>query len=966
MDYPLADSGLWGELSRRADLKNRESERLRAAKYLSAIDRLQQVCEDVLPLVETMFPHYLPHGVKHSRAIISRLGQLIPPKTVKSLSCAELYALMAAAFCHDLGMIVTQQDAEAAECSPAFAKFRDDKAQEFAEIERLRGDGRRLAADLAYRYVLAEWFRHRHAQRSGQFALAHAGELADLGCGDSSLRGAIVATASGHWLTDPRDLEDESRFPTDLQARDGGEEVNVRFLALCLRIGDLLDMDSPRACPLLRRLVEELPEGSAAHWDRHEALRLTVKPDKVRIEKTCKSQEEHRLLHEWCEWLHDEVDRAAALLADQPENRRLRITPAKVDCTIRSDGSYVFTRYRFGLDDEQVFQKLFGENLYGSKSPFIRELLQNALDATRCRVIEDLRDARTPWDESKPTWQLPPEVTQRYPITFRLDLREYQGEPRLVISCHDCGIGMDRHIIENHFLKVGRTYYDSHEFRSRYQFRPIGQFGIGFMSCFMAADYVEVETCRDPLPGDPPDDPIRLSIPGWRNYFLTSPARERRPKVDRPASFEPKSYRGHGTSVYCYLEPDVYFDLRSALREAVGYVEFPIILDYDDDAHTAMAARRPDDRERPRFLPREEETPPPPPGTDVALPWPPESDLPSVDLSGPEMAPSRLHLSLEEAMTGIGLTQDGVNVRQLHPGLLGHELFYPGSPWHVSLDLWGRDSLRLTTDRTSPVAGQDFTAIAEKALPRLTEGGREVVMALAEGKARDLHGRVAAHLWRCLDAWHPLLLDRAFGEALLSISLVRVRHTPRGGSSEPLGRLAQGTYLAFEDLDGADDERSVTDLDGAPALELGRDDVPLWAVAHVHSICVLEGGGYPNALTLRISSAPGILQFGPALSRYTAVYCPGGWYALNPENGLAQEVVRALGALPGQWEAHPWARGLSRCPEHGLWRLDHNGATFVRSHPFWDGFIALLSERAGLDAEVARALMHGGAVALYW
>jgi hypothetical protein len=513
---------------------------------------------------------------------------------------------------------------------------------------------------------------------------------------------------------------------------------------------------------------------------------------------------------------------------------------------------------------------------------------------------------------------------------------------------------MDRHIIEDHFLKVGRTYYDSHEFKSRYQFRPIGQFGIGFMSCFMAADYVEVETCRDPLPGDPPDDPIRLSIPGWRNYFLTSPARERLSKVSRPASFEPKSYRGHGTSVYCYLEPDLYLDLRSALREAVGYVEFPIILDYDDDAHNAMAARG---------LFREGETTPPPRGTNLARPWPPVSNLPGVDLSGPEMAPSRLHLRFEEGFGSVSLTQDGVGVGSLDRVLAGVGPCSAGSPWIVSLDLWGRDSLRLTTDRISPVASQDFTAIAQKVLPRLTEGVRSVVMALAGGKARDLHRGVATHLWRSLDAWHPLLLDRTFGEALLSISFVRVRHSPRGRSEEPLRRLPPGTYRAFEERDSATDDDSITDLDGAPALVLGRDAVPVWAVAHVHSICVLELRGYQDALTLGVSSDPGILHFGPDLSRYTAVYCPGGWEALNPEDDLAREVLRALGALPGQWEAHPWARGLSRCPEPNLERLDHNGATFVRSHLFWDGFIALLSERAGLDEEAARALMRRGVVA---
>jgi len=61
---------------------------------------------------------------------------------------------------------------------------------------------------------------------------------------------------------------------------------------------------------------------------------------------------------------------------------------------------------------------------------------------------------------------------------------------------------MDRYIIENFFLKVGRSYYKSGEFlRTRsllrkkgLDFSPVAEFGIGVMAVFMLGDRIEVET----------------------------------------------------------------------------------------------------------------------------------------------------------------------------------------------------------------------------------------------------------------------------------------------------------------------------------------------------------------------------------------------------------------------------------------------------------------------------------------
>jgi len=85
-----------------------------------------------------VLPHYLTHGTQHSRAVVFRLGQIIPPSTLRNLTSAELYVLMAAAFCHDTGMVLTQQDVENAEGDAGFQEYCSERQNDMLEIAALR------------------------------------------------------------------------------------------------------------------------------------------------------------------------------------------------------------------------------------------------------------------------------------------------------------------------------------------------------------------------------------------------------------------------------------------------------------------------------------------------------------------------------------------------------------------------------------------------------------------------------------------------------------------------------------------------------------------------------------------------------------------------------------------------------------------------------------------------------------
>lgn len=134
---------------------------------------------------------------------------------------------------------------------------------------------------------------------------------------------------------------------------------------------------------------------------------------------------------------------------------------------------YLSGQFCLTLDQDRVLELLVGENLYQDPGVFVRELLQNAIDAVRTRQRLDRNLPRN--------WK--PQIN----IHCWMDPEGYHW-----FRIEDNGIGMNEDIIQKYFLKVGCSYYTSSDFqREKYRcnadedYSPISRFGIGILSCFM-------------------------------------------------------------------------------------------------------------------------------------------------------------------------------------------------------------------------------------------------------------------------------------------------------------------------------------------------------------------------------------------------------------------------------------------------------------------------------------------------
>lgn len=111
---------------------------------------------------------------------------------------------------------------------------------------------------------------------------------------------------------------------------------------------------------------------------------------------------------------------------------------------------------------------LLSHHLYGSPRVYVRELLQNAVDAITARRAAEPNAPAAAWIE-------PPELT---------------GDGTLRI--HDTGIGLTEAQVHELLATIGRSSKRDDLGFARHEF--LGQFGIGLLSCFLVADEIRVAT----------------------------------------------------------------------------------------------------------------------------------------------------------------------------------------------------------------------------------------------------------------------------------------------------------------------------------------------------------------------------------------------------------------------------------------------------------------------------------------
>jgi molecular chaperone HtpG len=510
-------------------------------------ERVKAVVAHVAPLLERVperMPEFTLHDPNHGAKVVELMAQILPADTRERLNVVELSTLIYAAYLHDLGMTCSADEREQLIKGDAeFARLLAADESRSLLLQQLREGGEHRAATAVEDQVFTEYLRRTHVRRSARFIDEHLadGELM-IGWQGVSYARWVRAVCDSHALPVSR-LRDEVTWPRNALVRT--LRVNVQYLALILRLADILDLDPERTPKVLLDFIDPKDPQSVVEWHKHRSvIGWEITPERIRVEAVCRHPVYERALREFLGWIEEER-RDSMLLAsrykdDIAELYHLDLRDPVVQERVTSDGSYIYSDLKFNIDYRRVLNLLMGERLYGNPVVALRELLQNSVDAVRHREALAAR-ADEPFEPS---------------IAVRL------ADDKLIIE--DNGVGMDEHIVKNYFMQVGRSYYRSPEFRAaQLDIDPVSEFGIGILSVFMVADRCEIESRRHPDDPLHPEPPIKIEIPTAYDYFVQRPTERSR----------------IGTTIILALKPGHPFESENLLNmigDLAPFIEYPI------------------------------------------------------------------------------------------------------------------------------------------------------------------------------------------------------------------------------------------------------------------------------------------------------------------------------------------------------------------------------------------------------
>jgi len=476
------------------------------------------------------------HDHGHGLKVAHLMWHIVKPERRELLSPGEIALLVISAHLHDLGMGLSQEDrdnrlrpdsdlwdkvdifpeyanaisglqqlanqADTPVSMKAEAVFQIQQAQEALLCVDTR---ERHALKERYQEILSSLEQMHDRDRTGIPDI-----LAALSFDGDSFKSKLIDVCVSHnedahvlLEHDPNNF-DQFRFPT--QYPIGCCFADIRFVAAALRLADILDFDRERTPPvlfhyLLPRSANPKENTSIREWSKHLAIsNWEIEHGKIIFRGRSASAFIHHTILQFCTTIEDEIARTQSIFGvnDWPF-----CIQQKVEAVIEAVG-YRYAPYQFSLDEERIYELLMGRNIYPEPLDALRELVQNAVDACKLRDGLMIR-----YDNS-----VIPSREGR--IIVKLEERD---ERPPILHVIDTGIGMDRYVIENYFLKVGRSYYKSADFlrtrselrKQNVDFKPISEFGIGFMTVFMLGDYIEVETALSvPIRGDAQRRTLRI------------------------------------------------------------------------------------------------------------------------------------------------------------------------------------------------------------------------------------------------------------------------------------------------------------------------------------------------------------------------------------------------------------------------------------------------------------------------
>ena len=448
--------------------------------------------------------------------------------------------------------------------------------------------------------VTTSYFRKRHAERTRDLLLKNAQANTNNGIFPLRLRWIVAEIDychGGSWTDVMKLPRQETGVSSDL--------IHPQFIAALLRLGDLLDLDSNRFNEYQIDRLSSMPKISIAHELKHMAISdFLVTPKEIHITARYNYDDMRRILDEHyfkdryeltVEEKDDEtkelIDRSAKSLREwikmieedlkQFSNEWNSIIPDNMTGSIASfkkSDIYVLNQQqpveedsislRYSISPARSAQLIEGADLYRSIWAFIREIAQNAIDASKRQLG---RDAIHFSPKEHSDFPLFPEyycnlqqILQFEPVrvivNFIPGTRKEHAKLEFVFIDQGIGITYEKLKQMRHIGAISKSDKEIKEIQALPTWlKPTGEFGIGMQSVFSLADSMTIDT----YPGDEEGKPfdlkrhIKLYCPELGGDIVNREERRIKPNegtaVNSKGEIDSIDLNYHGTDVrFCF------------------------------------------------------------------------------------------------------------------------------------------------------------------------------------------------------------------------------------------------------------------------------------------------------------------------------------------------------------------------------------------------------------------------------
>ena len=477
------------------------------------------------------FPMYSRHDESHAQTILHSIELILGEDRIACLSATDCFILLHTVYIHDIGMMITADERKEIVTSKRFSRMLDelyesgDKVLMNAVKAIKRTDYRhdnlskheaekklyeeKLDVYYALIQLIAQHRRSDHGDETKKRLYKWVKDPDKLGTG-LSLSGipqrifftiaecARMHTESGFWRINELVQEDDGYV---------FDYMHPRFVSVLLQLNQ-------------RRRLYDRKGDTSWHYQKHLSIRkLHITPDSIEITADCDNQMALRLVRRETDMLTDILKQAGYHWAKIRPKDFPGALPFLSSVELFLRGKKIpqeLVEAKFEISQKKAFDIIEGSNLYEHRFTFLREFLQNALDATKlqywkeCIGTAEYHKKRQDGKSVSPYDLEQCVTTAHFPIRIRMEAYERKGDSYkkifmnlknstenldpettygVMVAIKDFGTGISQDSIRA-ISEVG-TSIDKKDSRIQEMpewLRPTGEFGVGLQSAFLVTD----------------------------------------------------------------------------------------------------------------------------------------------------------------------------------------------------------------------------------------------------------------------------------------------------------------------------------------------------------------------------------------------------------------------------------------------------------------------------------------------